>query len=598
VRNGALSALCRMGRDAVEALLPLLAAPGADVRKVAVDGLGVLGDPSVAPEVAGRLADADPNVRASAAEALGKLGGRAAEAALRGRLEAPSPDALEVSSVLVALARLGCSVAWPRLAPWVADPMTRCAALLVAARDAGTGEGPVEALSAALVARGAAVRGACLRALHGAGPRAPVCVALLSQAPRRETLARVALGLLDGTDPEVAGSAAAVSAWVAGPGTAAALLRVRHGRPWDAAVAQALDAGGPDAVVEVARALREMASEDQALALHLLMDRPDVRTAPYLATLCGQAQAEAFEMTAMALVAVDPAAGVRPLAARLADPHADHEDVAVAERVLAQLAGTVPQALGDTLAPLLEEGGEVTARILRVLALACRPQDRVTMLARVGSADQEVRLAACEGLARAGRVEDEEALAPLLADESPRVRAAAARGLGQLGARASVPALVACAGDGDPRVVGAALEALVRLDAPAASGLVLARASHGSPEVREEALRAAEVAGAVTALVAGATCLGSPVGTLVRSALRALAASGRAEAAALVQPVLADERWEVRHAAAQAMGALLAAGTAGSEARQAMEARLRVEPDALVRESLEQALAGGEGEGA
>ncbi len=75
-RNSAIEALIRLG--AVDALLPSITTPDADVRKFVVDILGAIRDPRAVPALIGRLEDPDENIRVASAEALGKIKDRRA----------------------------------------------------------------------------------------------------------------------------------------------------------------------------------------------------------------------------------------------------------------------------------------------------------------------------------------------------------------------------------------------------------------------------------------------------------------------------------------------------------------------------------------
>ncbi|RMF56641.1 MAG: HEAT repeat domain-containing protein [Calditrichaeota bacterium] len=73
IRNLASELLVRYGAVAKEVLLQALSDPDKDVRKFAVDILGLSGDRSVAEKMIPMLDDPEPNVAVSAAEALGNL---------------------------------------------------------------------------------------------------------------------------------------------------------------------------------------------------------------------------------------------------------------------------------------------------------------------------------------------------------------------------------------------------------------------------------------------------------------------------------------------------------------------------------------------
>ncbi|MEW5851966.1 MAG: HEAT repeat domain-containing protein [Myxococcota bacterium] len=596
-RNAAFSALSRMGRPAVFALMGLLKDAAEDLRKFAVDALGVMGDPVCAPSVAEALRDPDANVRAAAAEALGRVGGAAAASALRARLDPnPPTDPLELSCVLGGLARLRETVPFDRLVRFVADPMTRASALALAVHC--TEAEAVTTVAEALAGRSASAREACVRALLGAGPRSPVAQALMAQPERRGVILRAAEALLDAREEDTALAGAAVAAWVATPETASLLLRRRRGRPWDVVIAQALESGGVDARLEVARSLAEMEPEDQALALDLLAERPDARTAPFLQSLCQHAVGELLEGAAGALLGADPGAAVTPLVARLVDPLCEPEDAGVVERALLQLVAGHAAALREALRPTVERGGEGLARAAAVLAQTATVDDVALLKGWLRGPDPILRTAACQGLSRVGAPEDAELLLHALSDESATVRRAAALGLPTLGGPAAALALAARVQDDDATVMGAALHGLSLISPARAAELALWKVSNPLPRVAEVALEAAERMGGVTALAAGARAMGSDELTVVRAALRALAASGLPQAAALTIPLLKDPRWEVRHAAAQALGKLMSSHAAPEDTRARIQETASAERNSLVKEALQYALDGGTAENA
>jgi len=163
-RNAAVEALGLVGRPAVPHLLGALATPPS-MRKLVIDALGVIGDGRAVGPLSAELRDEDANLRAAAAEALGHLGHREAVPALLAALGAA--DLLTRLAALEALNRLGAGVPYDRLAPLLAEPVLRRAALeaLGFAGDAGALPAMITALSdRSRGAREAAVT--ALQALH------------------------------------------------------------------------------------------------------------------------------------------------------------------------------------------------------------------------------------------------------------------------------------------------------------------------------------------------------------------------------------------------------------------------------------------------
>jgi hypothetical protein len=80
-------ALLAIGPSAVAGLRKLATHPDAEVRAVAIELIGLLGDAAEAPELVERLRDTSAEVRAKAARALGRLGADEAAAELRVALD-------------------------------------------------------------------------------------------------------------------------------------------------------------------------------------------------------------------------------------------------------------------------------------------------------------------------------------------------------------------------------------------------------------------------------------------------------------------------------------------------------------------------------
>ena len=75
LRNLAAKILARLGDSSVEALFPFLRDTNKDVRKFAVDILGLIGTDQSLPQLLPLLKDVDENVRVATVEALGCIGG-------------------------------------------------------------------------------------------------------------------------------------------------------------------------------------------------------------------------------------------------------------------------------------------------------------------------------------------------------------------------------------------------------------------------------------------------------------------------------------------------------------------------------------------
>jgi HEAT repeat protein len=246
--------------------------------------------------------------------------------------------------------------------------------------------------------------------------------------------------------------------------------------------------------------------------------------------------------------------------------------------------------------------GPEAPHLCRVLGACGRAADVAFLRTALGASSPEVRRAAAEALAQLPPTsEADDALLFALADESVEVRAAAARALGahagENPARLIDP-LERAAHDGEVAVRGAAARALGAV-ARAASGPERTRAL----AVLRKLAEAPEPIAAVPALEALGqlgepaddarliAALDAPDAEIVKVAARALGrragspppGGDRAVREALDR-ALSDRRWDVRRAAAQALG------EHGSSAHPLLYARRTVERDPLVLEAIDSAL--------
>ena len=587
-RNAALTALSRLGREAVPMLMGVLNDSNPDLRKLAVDALGWLSDPASVPGLVGRLADPDANVRAAAAESIGRIGGPAALSALEAHLGSAGSDPLEACATLLALGTAHAALSMEQLIAWLEDPLTRHAAvtLLPFVDDPRA----AAKLYEAACAPGLSVAGAALGAICAAGVHAPTVRRLLDDAALRSRLRGVAVALLTAHDEEVAASAAVVSSWVADEGTAEALLRHRQGRPWDAAVATAFQRGGAAGARRVADLLAHLEPEEQALALDLLATMPDHSTVATVAAVLETASPETLVRGLAALVAAQPARAAALLVTRLSDPSMLDVDRAMVERALLDLAETRPAEVRAALGSQPQQMDHGSWG--RALAAAAQPEDRAHLRTMTGHATPSLRAAGCAGLQRTGNREDAALLQSLLLDEDPGVRAAAARALGALGSPEHADALAMRVSEEGPPVLDALLEALARLDPGRAGQGILGRMSGAGAVTLLPLLGAAERLGGVVAEQAGVRVLAHGDPEVVRAGIRALGAVGTESAARTAGTLLTDARWEVRHAAAQALAHHAAQGVVPKHVWDDVKKAAAQESHPLVKEGLAAVLGG------
>ena len=589
--SAAANALVRLGSGARAALAEALASPAAETRTVAAELLGEIGDRRAAAPLASRLADPEENVRAAAVEALGKLGGPDAIAALRVALATEDP-ALRRGAI-DALSRLHAAPDLARLRALCCDRALRRPALRLAGFSTDPG-------AAALLLEGLADAGRGVReaALAGLGQqrfrRAPGLAAeaagVRDLAAREPELVTLAAAVLGSEDAQVKAGAISVLEWARAVEHAPVLARAAEDERVRVIASDALTAFGADLPAALAPVLHELPPGARAAALSALAHAGHRGVIPLL---CEDAASQDDAVRASAIEALSALGD--PAAADCLAPLLDHRDTAVAAAAatgLERLAAASPRAEEAARAACRRDGPPGAARCrlagrvggaqdapalrralsepdpavrvasagaLAALAargvLAARP---VELLDAVEDLAPEVRAAAGEALgvlARDGAwLEATRALAVALRDEEGAVRAAAARALGAARAADYAPALAELAGDAGapPDAVAAAVRALAELGA--AEVEVLERAArHADPEVVKEAVAAAaRVAGGATILLTAA----------------------------------AHPRWDVRRAAAAALG------RRGDPALAATARRLgSAEDDPLVAEAFAEAVA-------
>ncbi len=574
-RNSAAEALVRLGSPAVPGLVDLLAHPDPDQRKFAADILGELRRPSTVPALLAALQQPDPNVQLSAAEALGRVGGEEAGRALE--------EVLRTHGALLQLAALEGLYACGRVPPLaVLEPLLGSPQLRRSAyRLLGTLAEPaaVDLACRGLASPGASVRGAALAALWT--QRAAL------GAPRREELLEVIRATLKDVDVSAAleGGLGASAVEIRG-GALLVVAALRHAPLARAVVAAATE----EALCEEAtRALLALKGEGTAELLRQLPSLPaptrgalagvlvELADASMVQALCGLVHAAEPDLRPWAVRALGrtrAASAVAPLAQLLPDKELGF----VAARGLVTLAGAAQGEVAAALAAV-EEPVPPAAALAR--ALLAGPAGLALLRPLAGHPEGEVRAQAATA---AGELSPDAlpVLSLALADELPLVRRAAVRALGNLPRDGVAPALALALGDEDEGVRRAAVEAAgvcrcVEV-APALAALV-----SGEAGVASAAVRALGQMGRFSAeLLQQAGRHRDP--EVLKAALGS--AAGLTQAVPLSLALLRHPRWDVRSAAARALGA-----TAGLAELEAVRAARRQEADPLVQVELEAAAA-------
>jgi HEAT repeat protein len=561
--------------------------------RLLVDLIGEIGGDAEATLLAEIVdnAEENPNLRASAATALGRIGGAEAEAGLRRLLADPS-EMLQVYAV-DGLRTAEAAVPVGLLEPLVRRPVTRKGATTLL----GLTRSP-EALPLLLP----------LLVDEMAGVRAAAAVALVQLDA---TLAGEARGRM------VADALAKIS-----PEACARVRELIHHRAESvrrAGARVATLAGDAEALHEVLPAMAEALIQEEAMqmvselgeaanaALARAASNVDTTQREHLFRLIGCLEVDV----------VDP-----KLSALLQEGLEDTDEnarcaAAEALRVVGERSatGALYRAMGEEGPP-----GELAASALADIALRLRgsQQDDVMLivgqtwpqhgaLARnlcrvvgrlqsidhvphlvslLGSIDADVRVAAAQGLGRiSGEHEGVGALSFALADEEPQVRAAACRSLGMLGLPQSCQSLLSATSDPSPQVRAAAVQALVAIDNP----IALPRmreiiADDPLPTVIVHAIAGLGSSGLDQDLTMLMSLCISSEHEVVKAAVRALVNFKAHRATAALLGLLDHPRWDVRWAAADALGQRGDA-TALESVRRAGER----ETDELVKQELQKA---------
>ncbi|MBK9517605.1 MAG: HEAT repeat domain-containing protein [Anaeromyxobacter sp.] len=610
-RAAAGAALVQLGGLAMPALVERLGSGDVEVVLAVAPVVGALGDRRAVPALAARLAAADPNVRAAAAAALGQVGGPEAAAGLLAALD--SDDVTLQGAALDALAGLRVAPPVWRLTRLMGDRALRPAAYrtLGPSDDAAA----LEVLAGGLSERSRSAREAALGAIGQQrarrGPEALVRLAAGARAAAAQdpSVAEACVAALASEEPFVAAGALTVLAWVGDARHGPAMARLAGDDRHRPLVEEALDAlpRGSELLAALAGVLPELS--------------PLARVTVHGA-LAGAGQAEALQSLVYGASDLDPQVQAEAIAAlgRLGDARAVPalggllgDDLPALSGVAASALSRIAQRSPEGRSAVLVEcrtraAASPSAAIYRILGAAGEGED--LRLVRQGLAGGAVvrRMAAAGAVAAIGqrgllRGEHVPELIDALSDPAWAVRASAARAFVAL-AEANADRRLGDPEEGEhPLCVHAMAALTVALTDPepaVQAAAVDALGACGRPE------HAARIAAVVTGtappqvVVAGLHALSrfgpAPVELVERAlghadpevAKEAVAAAGGLpgqEGRRLLGLAAASPRWDVRHAAARAIGARGDAGLRQLAARLAAD-----DPDPLVARAFEEAV--------
>jgi HEAT repeat protein len=554
-RNAAAEALVALGRAAVDALCETLTSADSDVRKLAADALGEIGDVRAVAALSPAVADADRNVRAAAAEALGKIGGADAAAALEGALR--QDDQTLRLATLDALGRAGHTPPISLLAPLAQDPFLRRPLY----RLLGSLSDPValELILSGLREHARGTREAALaalanqRALRRGGGYASLARRVRDLAHASPEIAAGARAALGSEDPLVVQGALWVLAMIQDTSAASAVAAAgADDRHRDTAVA-ALEAMGAAAGVALVSSLPSLSPGGRATAIRALARLREWSAVSPLSTLAASGDPDERVMALEALGELGDPSAVPLLATLLGEEMV----AAAAARAMTTIGRRDASAVRDEVHRRMAKGP--TPLLVRLLGEIGGPEDMVALRQAAGSPDAPIRVAAIEAMAALRLAAGGELVAHRLADEDAAVRAAAARALAVFDMPETRRALRAALTDDDPQVASAAATSLGSMGAREAVPDLLALfdlrgGEEGGPGVLPvlAAVRAVTRLGGLDA-AALARALAHADSEVVKEALAA--APSVPGAATAILRVAEHARWDVRAAAARALGA-------------------------------------------
>jgi len=572
VRNAAAEALARMGPWALAPVAGLLRHPDPDQRKFAAEILGQIGLPQAEQPLLPLLEDPDPNVRAAVAESLGRVGGHQAVRALQ-RLLAQDEPLLQLCA-LEALATLEAPPPLHALVALLEHPVLRKAAYRLTAL---SGEAPAaEVVGRGLRSEAPGAREAALGALGELWQRWPV-----SRRAGLETLLRPYVrGLpdvpaqvqraLEDPDEGVRRGAVFLVALMEGPRPLEQVARAAGDPALAPVAAELLSRIGAAAGQSLLPELPSLSIQARAVVCEALLGSVDAAWVPALLALWGTGDPELHLFVVRALGRTGAQEAVAPVVAALGEPAVAH----AAARALGRLGATHKEEACRLLASRLEV--EASAPAILAYARIGGPEAAPVLQRLRRHSDAALRAAAVEGAVDAG--EGDEPLRLALSDEAAVVRAAASRALGRLPAAVAEPLLRLGLGDPDPDVRVAAFEAAAEAGCRGTVALLEQGAQDPEGRVAAHAIRALGRLGEL-----GGGLLWSaarhPDPEVVKEVLAGAASTPQGEPLAL--SLLGHARWDVRAAAARALGTSGSSGSVGQ-----VRAALATEADPLVRQAL------------
>jgi len=602
-RNSAFEALVGCGTLVTERLIEELSSADVDVRKLVVDALAAIEDPTCCPAMVDAVDDPDPNVRAAAAEALGAVGGMQEIERLMQAASDRDEEILVRLSALRALCHMEASIGVASLADAIDDSLLRPAAFELLGHSADPTA--VDALVKGLGASGRSSRERAMAAILRSFGRMDAS----ETDAVRERLRVVARSDADFVETSCERLETADLA------TRMVLVQFLGLLEDARAVVPILMVGRDEAIEELADSTLEALGDLVPRAFDEAWSELDTNLKARACTILGRVGGDvADRLLADTVASLDGELRCRAASAlaegeffdrvpdlvRCLEAAAQNEDIEgqdevativaaivhLAERSEASTAGVDVQLI-ELLSSRLGGASEaVRLAIAQVLARVGREQDEDVIEFLLKDESAAVRRAAVRALGRFGFEHSRDAIRLSLADESSLVRSEAAKVLGESGHLEAIDELRGSLSDSDVRVVAVAIRSLGRLYRGAehmSSEIqsVIGDAIGAEPDVALAGLDALHELGGDRAGSLAIAALGRSEPDVIRAAVACLAEHGSDEDLSEAISLLAHADWSVRAEVARALSE--------RDHRKSLPAllrRLEVEDDAFVREAI------------
>ncbi|HUL00317.1 MAG TPA: HEAT repeat domain-containing protein [Nitrospirota bacterium] len=581
-RNSAIEALIQIGRPVIDALLPMLQVPNADIRKFTVDILGEIRDPCVVPMLITRLEDDDENICIASAEALGKIRDPRAINALVSCLNHSEHDWI-AHAAAQALGEIGDERAVKPLLKSLNRSNLR-EPVIESLGKVGNVK-TLNPLISGLTDRLRIVREVSIVALAEIERKSLQSERQIIVQTVRDSISKEAVALLEEMVATSTGDLQKATilllGWAGRERSLHKVLPLLLEEELEEPIARSLQHLSKDK----APMLIDYLSSENALVrrtvARVLGDIGDHRAEEPLISLLSDENGHVRSTAALALSCLGSKKAIKPLFTLLTDEYVSVQDTAIQalavigdEQMINELIGkfstrnsllrrNIALLLGKfktenaaaTLAfALKDEESDVRKAVVQALRNKPPAQSIKSLLLAIADDDPEVRMLAADALGKIKVPETLTALVSLLEDKDLWVRAAAARSLGKIGGEQIGMILMSYLGTASDIFLLALVEALGSLKYGAAQEPLVSLTDHPDPEVRKIVLIALASYSGETVRRAAIAKLSDTHWSVRKAAIEVLQHGRDAAVESLLETIArSDSDMTVRKAAKEAM---------------------------------------------